>query len=294
MNMKVLKNLIWILLAACVFSCETNEIEYKAAPVSGTAEFQLHYIVPTVTSLATNNISRVEINGQVYANATAPLTPYNAVPSGTASAFYNVEPGTINIKLYQGADGTTLVYNQDATLVSGKQNIFVHDFNQPPIVIDNGYPYGKAVTLDTDTTAYVKFYNFLYETAGVPTTLRLQYQYIFTRSYFNEKNERVIVNKDTLDVGPPVAFGETTGWQPVKVFKEVYNAAGTARLDYLIQVVDANGNIVGRLQARPVGGAAIIPYTDGGTTSVGRSIHHIYAGLRTAAPGSGVRLFTAQ
>jgi hypothetical protein len=251
----------------------------------------LHYVVP-VTAVIANNIYRVEIDGRLYSNNTAPLLTYNAIPSGAVSGFYTIEPGTVNIKLYQGTDGTTLVYDQNVTLEAGKQNVFVHDFNQPPVVIDNSYPYEKAVTLDTDTTSYVKFYNFLYETAGVPTTLRLQYQYIFTRSYFNEKGERVIVNKDTLDVGPPVAFGESTGWQPVKVFKEVYNAGGSARLDYLIQIVDADGNIVGRLQARTTGGT-MQNYADFWTTTVGRNVHHIFAGLRTAAPGSAVRLFTA-
>src|SRR5688500_996716 len=129
MNMKILKNLVWILLVACVFACETNEIEYDATPVSGAAEFQLHYMVP-VTALATNNIYRVEINGQVYANPTAPLNTYNAIPNGTGSvsAFYTAEPGTVNIKLYQGATGETLVYDQNTTLMEGKQNIFVHDF----------------------------------------------------------------------------------------------------------------------------------------------------------------------
>jgi hypothetical protein len=294
MNMKILKNLVWILLAACVFSCEMNEIEYNAAPVAGTAEFQLHYIVPTVTSLATNDINRVEINGQVYANATAPLTPYSAVPKGTAGAFYTAEPGNVNIKMYQGTDGTNLVYDQNVTLVAGKQNIFVHSFTQPPVVIDNGFPYENAVTLDTDTTSYVKFYNFLYESAGVPTTLRLQYQYIFTRIHFNEKGEKDDkVTKDTLNVGSPVAFGETTGWQPVKVFKEVYNAQGSARLDYLIQVVDANGNITGRLQARTVGGSTLVNYADFWTATVGRNVHHIFSGVRTAAPGSAVRTFIA-
>lgn len=294
--MKILNNIFWVLLAACMFACDDNEIVFNATPVAGEAEFQLHYIVP-VTSVAANNITRVEINGQLNSNNTAPLLPYNGLPNsgvtGAISGFYTTQPGTVNIKLYQGVDGTTLVYDQNTTLTSGKQNIFVHDFSQPPVVLSNGYPYAKTSTLDTDTISYVKFYNFLYETAGVPTTLRLQYQYIFTRSYFDANGVRVIVNKDTLDVGPPVAFGETTGWQPIKVFKEVYNAAGTARIDYLIQTVDANGNIIGRLQARPTGGASIVNYADFWTTSVGRNVHHIYAGLRTAAPGSGMRLFTA-
>jgi hypothetical protein len=293
MNMKILNNLVWVLLAACLFSCEENEVKYDTTPISGTAEFQLHYIVP-VTSVPANNITRVEINGRVYANSTAPLNTYNAVPNGTASAFYTVEPGTVNIKLYQGVGGTTLVYDQDATLVAGKQNVFVHNFTAPPVVIDNGYPYEKSVSLDTDTISHVKFYNFLYETAGVPTTLRLQYQYIYTRSYFNEKFERIILNKDTLDVGPPVAFGESTGWQPVKVFKETYNNVATANLNYLLQVVDANGNIVGRLQVRNNAGA-MQPYAAPNitATSVGRNVHHIFAGIRTAAPNSSVREFIA-
>lgn len=289
--MKILKNIVWIWLAVIAFSCEEHEIEYDAKPIVGVAEFQLHYVVP-VTAVATNNIYRVEIDGKMYSNASAPLTTYNAIPSGSVSGFYTAEPGTVNIKMYQGTDGTTLVYDQNATLVAGKQNIFVHNFNQPPVVIDNGYPYEKSSTLDTDTTSYVKFYNFLYETANVPTTLRLQYQYIFTRITFDENGVKVTGAKDTLNVGPPVAFGESTGWQPVKVFKEAYNASGTARLDYLIQVVDANGNITGRLQARTTGGTTQ-NYADFWTTTVGRNVHHVFSGLRTAAPGSAVRLFTA-
>ena len=290
--MKILNNLVWVLLAACTFACEKNEIKYDAAPISGTAEFQLHYVVP-VTAVAANNINRVEIDGRLYSNITAPLLTYNGIPSGAVSGFYNVEPGTVNIKLYQGTDGATLVYDQNVTLVAGKQNIFVHDFNQPPVVIDNDYPYEKAVTFDTDTTSYVKFYNFLYETAGVPTPLRLQYFYVYTRSHFNEKGERIIDGQEIENVGPPVAFGESTGWQPVKVFKEVYNSGGSARLDYLLFVVDGNGEPVAPLQARTTGGT-MQPYADSWTTSVGRNVHHIFAGLRTAAPGSAVRLFTAQ
>jgi hypothetical protein len=166
MTMKILNNLVWVLLAACAFSCEKNEIKYDAAPISGTAEFQLAYVVP-VTAVAANNITRVEINGRLYSNNTAPLLTYNGIPSGAVSSFYTVEPGIVNIKMYQGVDGTTLVYDQSTTLVEGKQNIFVHDFSQPPVVIDNGYPYEKSVTLDTDSVSYVKFYNFLYETLSV-------------------------------------------------------------------------------------------------------------------------------
>jgi hypothetical protein len=278
--MKIFKILSLVLVVALTASCEKNEVQYKTTPISDVAEFQLHYFVPVVVAAA-NNINKVEINNQLYANIKAPLSTYNAIPNGSVGRFYTVTSGTVNIKLYQDATGTTLVYNKDVVLTKGKQNVFVHDFNQPPVVFDNGYPYTANVTQNTDSICWVKFYNFLYETAGVPTTLKLQYQYI------DPHNSTVLIN-----VGNPVSFSETTGWQQVKVVKDIFNSAGSRRVDFKIKVIDASGNVVGDLQIRNTLGV-YVSYADFWTEAIGRRYHHIISGFRAATPGAAVRTFTA-
>src|SRR5665648_202004 len=133
--MKIMKYLSLVLVLALAVSCEKNEITFDATPLADMAEFQLHYFVP-VTSGAANNITKVEINGQLYANNKAPLSTYNAIPSGSVGRFYTVDPGNVNIKMYQGADMDVLVYDQNVNLTTGKQNIFVHDFDLAPVVFD--------------------------------------------------------------------------------------------------------------------------------------------------------------
>lgn len=277
--MKIIKYLSLVLVMAVAVSCEKHEIEYLATPIGNVAEFQLHYVVP-VTAVAANNITKVEINGQLYANNLAPLNTYSAIPIGGAGRFYTVSPGNVNIKMYQGIDMATQVYDQSVALTTGKQNVFIHDFNLPPVVIDNGYPYIRRETVETDSTTWVKFYNFLYETAGVPTTLKLQYQYISHRT------------GQVVNIGPPVAFGETTGWQQVLVIKTDIVSAGAVRVDYRIKTVDANGNIIGDLQIRNASGV-YVNYSDYWTGTIGRWVHHIFCGMRAAAPASAVRVFTA-
>ena len=279
--MKIIKYLSLILAVTLMASCEKNVIEYDATTIGEVAEFQLHYIVP-VNAVAANNITKVDINNQNYANSKAPLNTYNAIPSGAVGRFYTVNPGNVNIKMYQGANMDVLVYDQNATLTAKKQNLFVHDFNLPPVVIDNEFPYIRREVVETDTTTWVKFYNFLYETAGVPTTLKLQYQYISHRT------------GQLVNIGAPVAFGETTGWQQVLLLKlpnEIVTA-GSRRIDYRIKVVDDAGNIIGDLQIRNSSGA-YVSYADYWTGTIGRRVHHIFCGFRAATPTSAVRLFTA-
>lgn len=277
--MKIIKYLSLVLLVAMAFACKKQEIEYKTTTIKGLAEFQLHYFVPVVSGAA-NNITTVRINDSLYASVKAPLTTYNAVPNGAVGKFYTVAPGTVNIKLYQGTAGDVLVYNQNVTLTTGKQNVFVHDFNTPPVLFDNGFPYKGNLTENTDSSCMVKFYNFLYESAGVPTTLKLQYQCI------DQRNPAGLVN-----IGPPVSFGETTGWQQVKIVKSLFNSAGSNRVDYRIKVIDAGGNVVGDLQIKPA--AVFVNYADFWTGAIGRRYHHVLSGMRTTTPSAAVRVFTA-
>src|SRR5690606_37019526 len=239
--MKKIRNITFLIaLVVTAFSCEKNVIEYDTTDVTGKAEFQLHYVVPVVAGAA-NNIFKIEINDQLYASSTSPLATYNAVPSGSVGRFYTTKVGENNIKLYKG-DNLELVYDKNVTLTEGKQNVFVYDFNQPPVVIDNGYPYEAFITDTTADLQWVKFYNFLFETEGVPTDLKLQYQYQYVVD--NQTGEK----SNWTNVGRAVSFGESTGWEVIPVNVTVEISSGTARIDYRITAIDQAGNDLGILQ----------------------------------------------
>ncbi len=282
--MKIMKYISLVLAVVLTVSCEKNVIEYGTTPITDMAEFQLHYMVPVVTSTA-NNITRIEVNGKMVANSKATLSTYNAVPSGAVGRFYTVNPGNVNLKLYMTAKlepkGDSLVYDQSVSLVQGKQNIFMHAFDQAPVLFDNGFPYVARETVTTDSTAWVKFYNFLYETAGVPTTKRIQYQYVDSRT------------SARVNIGTPVAFGETTGWIPVTVVKSVQVSSGSRIITFKMQEVDDSGNTIGELQIMNTAGT-FVDYSATATLFIGRRYHHTMAGFRAVkSPNSSVRIFTA-
>lgn len=280
--MKSIKYILLLLAVLGMASCEKHEIEYMTTPVSeDDAEIQLHYYVP-LTVTASNYIYKVEIAGQTYENnGAAMMTTYNALPSG-AGKFYRVPSGTINIKLYKGA-GLELVYDKNVTLGKGKQNVFVYDFDKEPIVFDNGYPYETNVTANTDKTCWVKFYNFMYEDEDTYTPLRLQYQYQYTMEDGNKS--------EWLNVGNPVAFGETTGWQPITVIKSVFNSSGYARIDYRILVQDESGAYTVVMQKS--NGTKYVNYSDYWNGYIGRRYHHVMRGMRTKKPVADVSQFVA-
>jgi hypothetical protein len=280
--MKIIKYFSLILAPMLIVSCEKHEIQYDAVNPVNKAEFQLHYVVP-VTSASANNITKVEINGQLFANVKAPLNTYNAIPSGAVGRFYTVDPGNVSIKMYQGTDMATLVYDKTVTLTEGKQNVFVHDFAQTPVVFSNGYPYPRNVTDATDSASWVKFYNFLYETTGAPTTLKIQYQYLDSRTNL------------PVNIGLPVAFGQSTDWQKVTVVKLPTDlvSAGSRTITFNMKTVDANGNLGPDLQIMGTNGK-YTAYTATATLFIGRRYHHIMAGFRAMSTAtSSVRVFTA-
>jgi len=282
--MKIIKYLSLVVAVTLLASCEKHEVEFLATPIDNMAEFQLHYMNP-VTAVAANNIMRVEVNGKLVANDRAPLNTYNAVPSGNVGRFFAVNPGNVNIKLYLKTKLTpvsdSLVYDQNVALTAKKQNVFVHDFTKPAIVFDNGYPYERRETVTTDSTAWIKFYNFLYETAGVPTTKIIQYQYVDART------------SALINIGPPVAFGESTGWQQVTVVKTDIVSAGSRTMTYRMKEVDSGGNIIGDLMIMNTSGT-YVAYSGTLATFIGRRYHQIMAGFRAVrSPNSSVRTFTA-
>lgn len=284
--MKILEYIGLFLIMSGVASCDKHEVEYITEPVGGDkAEIQLHYFVP-VTAVAGNNIYKVGIGDKEYVNnGAAVISTYNAVPSGSVGRFYTTKTGDVNIKLYKGSD-LDLVYDKYAKLTSGKQNVFVYDFNKDPIVFDNGYPYTTNTTQDTDSTCWVKFYNFLYEQEDEYCPLKLQYQYQYTVNV--ETKEK----SEWINIGGPVAFGETTGWQPIQVVKSIFNSSGYARIDYRIKVQDERGEYTKDLEVWNSSGK-YVSYSDYWNGYVGRRYHHVLSGMRSAKPISSVRQFTA-
>jgi hypothetical protein len=333
--MKLLKHISLFLLIACVTaSCEKHVIEYSTGePLEeNKVNFQLHYFIP-VNAVATNNIYKIEVNDELYTNNTAVLSTYNAQPGGAIGKFFTADAGAVNIKLYRLTDpnqeysdaNLTLVYNQNTTLPAGKKyNVFVYDLALPPIVIDNGFPYpsiaGGRRIVDTDTLQWVKFYNFLYEDQNTPTTMKLQYQYQYTLHplYTLEDKAKGLIpdgknvgdvtgdatKSPWLNLGTPVGFGETTGWQPVPVKKTVYigaanlySSTGRPRIDYRIVVSAENGGIVGttvidnvnwvlRQMSNATNMTSYGAYSDYWNGAIGSGFHHVYSGCRVKPQAS--------
>lgn len=313
--MKLFKYISLFVVSAFFFgSCDKHVIEYEVAS-TGDAEFQLHYFEPIKPATADFYMYKVEINGQLVANSTSPLNSYNAIPSGAIGRYLTATPGEVNIKLYQSTN-LNLVYDKNVTLKAGKQNVVIHDLNKTPIVFDTQYPFiSDRKSYYTDTIGYVKFYNLLYESVGNPTTLTLQYQYqyILHPIYTEEDRDNGLIpegkevgnttgdtkRSDWFNLGSPVAFGETTGWQEVPVKKSSFLAQGAANIYYRI-LVTSGGEVgvtmddQGRLRARTTGtNFPLNTYSDYWGLTVGRRMHQFYSGIRSASPGSAVRQFTA-
>jgi len=283
--MKITKYITLSLVALCVISCDKHEIEYMNTSVDDSmAQIQLHYFVP-LTAVASNNIYKVDINDQSYVNnGAAMISTYNSIPSGSVGRFYTVKAGTANIKLYKGSD-LDQVYDKDVTLTVGKkQNVFVYDFNKDPIVFDNEFPYDTNTTMNTDSVCWVKFYDFMYEQEEEYCSLKLQYQYQYTKADGTKS--------EWTNIGSPIGFGETTGWQAIRVIKSVFNSSGYARIDYKIKVQDTNGEYTQDLQLWNSRGK-YVSYSDYWNGYIGRRYHHILKGMRSAKPIASVSQFTA-
>ena len=265
-----------------VASCEKHQLAYPTIPLDkNMAEFQLHYFEP-ITNTAAYYIDSVFVNDVLYSsvNGSGQLLPYNGVPGGTTGRFFSVQSGDVNFKFYRKGE---VVYNQNVTLNPGKQNVFVHNLEKAPVVIDNHYPYWDRTstealpeTFNTDSVASIMFVNLLYENATTPYTGKIQYEYEDART------------KEWKPLGQPVAFGEATERVKVKVVKSAFNSSGYCRVNY--RMTDESGNI---LQVSNSAGTKLINYSDYWNAYIGRSYMHIFGGVRTAKPVCAVKQWTS-
>src|SRR5690554_6586342 len=234
---KIISILTVIIVAAFSTSCEKNVVGMDAELISDeTTQIKLFYMVPLSSGTA-NNINKIELDGVLITNETTPLNTFNFLPSGTVNKFFATKTGSVNLKLYRGAvSNLTLAYDRNVNLLPGKQALFIHSFDADPVIIPHSTPLPEVVSEHTATAAWVRFINLMYETPGVPTNLRLQYQWQYTTDY------ETGAKSEWAYLGEPVAFGEATGCEQIYVNKEVELSSGTARIDYRIRLRGPDGS----------------------------------------------------
>ena len=276
---KILVSLFAITAILALASCEKHKNVPPMDPMPADwAEFQLHYFEPSASS-ATYNIDSVFVNDVLYTSKDAggSLAYYNGVPGGATGRFFGVKAGSVNFKLMRGGD---VVYDQNVTLVVGKQNVIIHDLNQALIVIDNQFPYWNKTApasnpnWNTDSVGKVMFINLLYETAGVPYRGKLQYQWK-RRS-----------GTEWANLGEPVAFGEATERTPVVIHKTVFNSSGYENVDY--RILTESGD-----ELQKWNGSKYVTYSDYWTCYIGRVYMHFFRGYRAQTPACNVSQWTS-
>ncbi|MBR5398730.1 MAG: hypothetical protein IK103_02935 [Bacteroidales bacterium] len=268
-------------IAALLFlgSCSKHKMWFPIDKMpEDWAEFQIHYFEPSANA-ASYNMDTVYINDVIYGSKDGGTTlqynnglPRFAYGSTAIGKFYGVKAGNVNIKCMRRGE---VVYDQNMTLTVGKQNVIIHDLNQPPIVIDNQFPYWNAVApatgenWNTDSVGKVMFINLLYESPGVPYPGKLQYQWK-RRS-----------GTEWANIGEPVGFGEATERTPVIIHKTVFNSSGYENVDY--RILTESGD-----ELQKWNGSKYVTYSDYWNCYIGKVYMHFFRGYRTTTPACNV------
>ena len=269
--MKVFKYLaIALTFVIGLSACEKIELTHPYDDVDGrTALFQIFYYEP-VANDAANYIDSVFVNDVLYSSVkgAGQLVTYNAVPSGAVGRFFSAKPGDIKLRFMRGGEN---VYEKVVPIKEGKQGIFVYDLDENPSILELT-PFGQRPTptvseWDTDSVAFVRFVNFIYEDATTPYPGKLQYQW-----------RRADQDTDTWqNVGNPVGFGEATEFETLIIHKETFNSAGAQTVYY--RILTENGEVLEYFN-----GTKMVPYSGSISHTIGRVTSHHFAGVRTATP----------
>lgn len=176
-------------------------------------------------------------------------------------------------------------YEGSTTLQAGKRyQVFIHDLTKDPIAVEmDPIPaIGETQQQFDDVTDIIgvgfnsKFYNFLYESEGVPYPHKLQ-------AYYKNRETNVF----DVPAGEPFGFGEACKWTTIPMKKSIYNSSGYSRMDYTFHVIDANGNDQGVLNYVKANGSTA-EWTDYWSSYyVGRAYLHCIIGVRD---GSGITM----
>lgn len=272
--MKKLSFIISLLMVVSLVSCEKHELLYDTHDLADqSAEFQLHYFEP-ITNSSANYIDSVFVNGVLYSsvNGSGQLATYNGVPGGATGRFFAVAPGTVKFTFWRKGQ---VIYENSATLQRGKQNVFVHDLTQAPIVIVNDYPYKDKIareaptveTFDTDSLATGKIVNLIYEKPGVPCQTKVQCQW---------RNDEKDADGNYVwhNMGGPIGFGEATPICGFIVHKTAFNSSGYQTLYWRFLKEDGTTFNYTNSSGKEVA------FTDYWSTYIGRSYLYMLAGNR--------------
>lgn len=204
---------------------------------SRPAGFWLLNMEPTMLRSNYDRIYRIEINGYTIGGTSEILPRYSGYPNLVGS-FISVDPGDVNIKLYggryedqpdpdTGGQTTTrvlvhyLYYDGNVRLDSGdKGHCVIYSKDRDPVFVPLG-----TLPAQTDGTAAVRLYNFMFDSYGVPTTRKVQLRML-----------DVDGDNEYHNLGKPIAFGEATDWELT------YVHSSRQRRDFDIVLVDDEGN----------------------------------------------------
>jgi hypothetical protein len=297
---KIIFSILAIAAVVSLSSCTKHKMHFDVTELpDDVAEFQLIYMEP-VTTAAANNIDSVFVNGQLYSNSkgSGTLYPYSGIPynsgnTNTHTWFFAANAGSNHFQFYRGEN---IIYDQNITLKKGKQCVIFYDLTKDPIIIELQTPYWadryngvtvSGATWNTDSVIKLQFINLLFETPGVPYVGTLQYQYKRSGNILDPITGAVIGPEPEVwyNMGEPVAFGETTGFQMVVVHKQTFNSSGNQRLDY--RILTETGD-----ELMKWNGSRMVKYTDYWNGYIGRVYMHFFRGNRTVSPVCNVTQWT--
>lgn len=176
-------------------------------------------------------------------------------------------------------------YEGSVALQPGKRyQVVIYDLTKNPIAaeMDPIPAMGETQQQFDDVTDIIgvgfnsKFYNFLFESEGVPYPHKLQAYY---------KNQET--GEYDVPGGGAFGFGEACNWTIIPLKKSVYNSSGYARMDYTFHVIDANGNDQGQLNYVKANGTSGVWTDYWSSYYVGRAYMHFIIGVRD---GSGITM----
>lgn len=272
-----MKSIKYLMLAvASVFmltSCGEKNVDDDAPWVTvnnNQAQVQILLEAPVVNNTS-NYVYKIEMAGKTYVNnGAAILQPYNGTPGGSTGLYYTIPAGKNHLKLY---NKTEVVFDQEFNVEGGKKyQVVVAELDKAPCVIEcPAIP--NFTTTNTAEYSCVRFYNFMWETAGVRPDYKLQLRL---------QNDET---KEYENIGKPIAFGEASEWIVIPVHKTIFNSSGYQTKYCDVVKVNADGseeplsylNSSGKEQAK---------WTDYWTQYIGRGYCWIIRGVRneTIAP----------
>lgn len=275
-----MKSIKYLMLAvASVFmlaSCSDKDVDVDApweTVNNNQAQVQILFEAPVVNNTS-NYIYKIEMAGKTYVNnGAAMITPYNGAPGGSTGLFYTIPAGKNHVTLWgktqdpSKAKTDSIYFDQDFTVEGGKKyQVFVAETDKAPVLVEVPV-IPHQTTTNTAEYSCVRFYNFMWETAGVRPDFKLQLRL---------QNDET---KEYENIGKPIAFGEASEWLIIPVHKTIFNSSGyqTKYIDVVKVLADGTEEPLNYLNAS---GNEQAKWTDYWTQYIGRGYCWIIRGVR--------------